>query len=178
MSLKLKYYNDPILRKQCAPVETITQEVRELAQHLISSVLEYDGAGLVAPQVGYSVRMFVIRYSHEVDSEGWPKLCPPTLYINPTISVLGKEKEVQTEGCLSIPNLTAQVERPTAISVEAMDLNGALFSEEARGWRARVILHENDHLNGTLFIDRIDAAQKKKVKRSLEAIHRKFHEKK
>jgi len=175
MILNLKYYNNPILREKCHPVEEITEAVRQLAQDLIESVLEYDGAGLAAPQVGHNLRMFVIRYSNEVDEEGMPVLCLPQVYINPKISVISTDTHVQTEGCLSIPGITAPVTRPKKIRVEAMDVEGRLLTEEALDWRARVIMHENDHLNGVLFIDRISAAQKKKLKDFLKKVDSKFN---
>jgi len=174
MILDLKYYGDPILRKKCAPIEKITDEMRQLAQDLIESVVAHNGAGLAASQVGRSVQMFVICYANEEDKEGMPILCPPKVYINPKISSPSKETEDQIEACLSIPKISAEVNRPKKIRVEAMDLDGNSFIEEAEGWRARVIMHENDHLNGVLFIDRLSTSQKKKLNKPLKEISDKF----
>ncbi|MEM7175272.1 MAG: peptide deformylase [Chlamydiota bacterium] len=175
MILKLVYYKDRILRKKCRLIGEITEEVRQLALDLVESVLEYDGAGLAAPQVGSDVRMFVIRYSNDLDEGGMPVLCSPQIFINPKISIIaGVDMETQTEGCLSIPGIVGEVSRPQKIVVEAMDLEGKVFTEEAVGWRARVIMHENDHLNGTLFIDRVSSAQKKKLKEPLKKLASRF----
>ena len=174
MTLELTYYNDPLLRKKCRPIENITSEVQRLAEELTRAVLAYDGAGLAAPQVGYDVRMFVIRYANGSSGDGMPKLCEPKIYINPTISAISEEVNEQMEACLSIPGIAEKVTRPSKISVEAMDQNGALFQEEATQWRARVILHENDHLNGRLFIDRLPQAKRKQLKSRLAAIDERY----
>ncbi len=171
----LLYYGHPGLRKKCVEVTEITDEIKQMAQDLIETVLEKDGAGLAGPQIGYYVRMFVSRYDNGADSEGWPILCPPKIYINPKLSNPSGEVNTHGEGCLSIPGVYEEVTRPIEIHVEAMNLDGKLFNEVATGWRARNIMHENDHINGVLFIDRIDPKRRKKIEPSLRELKKKYH---
>ncbi len=171
MKRELIYYGHPNLRKRCQEVGEITDEVHEIAQDLFDTVIEDNGAGLAAPQINRLFRMFVIRYENCADSDGMPIMTKePKLYINPKISSMSKEAVTISEGCLSIPGTNAPVTRPEAFVVEAMDLDGQIFTEEVSGWRARVILHENDHLNGVLFVDRVDAKLKRQMERKLKAL--------
>ena len=171
----LLYYGNSGLRKKCVEVKEITAEVKQIAQDLVETVLQKDGAGLAAPQIGYLVRMFVSRYDNGADSEGWPILCPPKIYINPILSEPSKKVATHGEGCLSIPGISEEVTRPWEIHVEAMDLEGNTFTEIATGWRARNIMHENDHLNGVLYIDRIDPKKRKKMEPVLRSIKKKYN---
>ncbi len=156
MILEVVQYGDSALREKCEPVLEITDEIRQLAKDLEETVLDKNGAGLAAPQVGRPIRMFVIVYDSAVNEEGRPVLCPPKFYLNPKLSDPSEEKITLEEGCLSIPGFFGEVERPESITVEAMDLEGKVFTERVDKWRARVIMHENDHLNGVLFMDRLD----------------------
>ncbi|QVL57134.1 MAG: peptide deformylase [Simkaniaceae bacterium] len=171
----LLYYGNPGLRKKCVEVTEITDEVKQIAQDLIETVLEKDGAGLAAPQIGYFVRMFVSRYDNGTDSEGWPILCPPKIYINPVLSKPSERVDTHGEGCLSIPGIYEEVTRPWEIHVDAMDLEGNIFTEVTTGWRARNVMHENDHINGVLFIDRIDPKKRKKIDPVLRSIKKKYN---
>lgn len=171
----LLYYGNPGLRKKCEEVGEITDEIRQIAQDLIETVLEKDGAGLAAPQIGYYVRMFVSRYENGADSEGWPILCPPKIYINPVLSKPSERVDTHGEGCLSIPGIYEEVTRPWEIHVQAKDLDGNPFTEVTTGWRARNIMHENDHINGVLFIDRIDPKKRKKIDPDLRSIKKKYN---
>jgi len=175
MILDLKYYGDSDLRKKCEPIKEINDEIRQLAQDLIETVLEHDGAGLSAPQVGQFHRIFVVRYENGTDSEGWPILCPPKVYINPKLSNPSTEIINHGEGCLSIPGIYEKVSRPRTITIEYMDLDGNIQVEEATDWRARAIMHENDHINGVLFIDRIHPKQKKKIEQALRELKKKYN---
>ena len=175
MKRDLLYYGHEGLRKKCEEVTEITDEIRQLAQDLIETVLDKDGAGLAAPQIGYYVRVFVSRYENGADSEGWPILCPPKIYINPKLSKPSAEMDNHGEGCLSIPGIYEKVTRPISIEVEAMDLDGKIFTETATGWRARNLMHENDHLNGVLFIDRIHPNRRKKIDPALRDIKKKYN---
>jgi len=171
----LVYYGNSSLRKRCDEVAEITNEIKEIAQDLIDTVIDKDGAGLAAPQIGYPVRMFVSRYENGADDEGWPVLCPPKIYINPKLSTPSSEVDTHGEGCLSIPGIYEEVIRPLSIEVEAMDLGGNTFTETTTGWRARNIMHENDHINGVLFIDRIDPNRRKKIEKALNDIKKKYN---
>ncbi|MEM8727572.1 MAG: peptide deformylase [Chlamydiota bacterium] len=174
MIRNLLYYGNPGLRKRCAEVKEIDDEVRQIARDLIDTVLEKDGAGLAAPQIGYFVRMFVSRYGGGTDAEGWPILSPPKIYINPILSKPSDRKETRGEGCLSIPGIHAEVTRPWEIHVQATDLEGKTFTEIATGWLARNIMHENDHINGVLYIDRIDPKRRKKIDPPLLSLKKKY----
>lgn len=154
MPLQLYYYDHPVLRKRCARIETITDEIRKLAHDMIETMYAKDGVGLAAPQVGKSVRLFVLREYIE-DEEGNASLSEPKVYINPELTQPSSEQLIDTEGCLSIPGLRLEVARPASIVVTAQDLDGKTFTEEVSGYNARIRMHENDHLNGVLFIDRV-----------------------
>lgn len=175
MIKELRYYGHPDLRTKCKEVEEITDEIRQIAQDLIETVMANNGAGLAAPQIGYLVRMFVSCYDNGADHEGWPILCPPKIYINPQFSKPSATMITHGEGCLSIPGIYEKITRPCTIYCEAMDLDGNLFSEETTGWRARNLMHENDHLNGVLHIDRIHPNRRKKIEPRLREIKKKYN---
>lgn len=170
----LVYYGDARLRKKCQPIEKISPEVEVLASDLIESMGAYLGAGLAAPQIGALVQMFVIAYVG-TDEEGAPIMGDPEIYINPRILSYSEEKITFEEGCLSLPGLRAPVERSFKIEIESLRLDGTLRKETADGWRARVILHEYDHLNGALFIDRVSKKERQKLDPSLRAIKKKYY---
>lgn len=169
MLLKIYLYGHPILRKRCAPISKITDEIRKLASDMIETMDKNNGIGLAAPQVGYPIRLFVLRNYIFTDDGGWT-LSEPKVYINPKLSSPGEETVTDIEGCLSIPGLRLPVERPNKITVEAWDLEGNPFIEELEGYNARVRMHENDHINGVLFIDRIDTKTRKKIEPLLREI--------
>ena len=173
MLLKIYYYGHPILRKRCEPVTEITDEIRKLAQDMIETMDKNDGIGLAAPQVGHSIRMFVLR-NYVFTEDGQWTVSEPKVYINPKLSSPGEEKAIDTEGCLSLPGLRLQVERPDKITVEAMALDGTIFVEELEGYNARVRMHENDHINGVLFSDRVDVNTRKKIEPILKEIKKKY----
>ena len=174
MLLKIYYYGHPVLRKRCEPIVEITEEIRQLASDMIETMDKNDGIGLAAPQVGHSIRMFVLRNYLETEDGKWT-MSEPKVFINPKLSAPSDELIVDTEGCLSLPGLRLEVDRPEKITVEAMDLEGNLFTEEVEGYNARVRMHENDHINGVLFIDRIDASSRKKIDAVLKQIKKKYN---
>lgn len=169
MRLPLCYYGDPILRKKCEPVQEISEEIRQLAQDMIETMDSSNGIGLAAPQIGRPIRMFVLRrYLHATDDK-WV-VSDPVVYINPKIIEHTKETWVTEEGCLSIPKLLLPVERPVGIKVESTRLDGTHVVEELEGMNARVILHENDHINGVLYIDRVEKKLRHEIEEQLHAI--------
>lgn len=163
MILDLKYFGDEVLRKKAEPVEKITDEIRELVKNMIATMNRWKGVGIAAPQVGVSLRIFVSNIDFE-DDEGEIHFCEPKVYINPVLSNFGEIFVEKSEGCLSIPGLYAPVSRPLRVDVEALNLEEEIFTEKASRYLARCIMHETDHLNGILFIDRI----KGKMRRDLE----------
>ncbi len=176
MILKIYYYGDPILRVRGEPITEITDEIRQLAADMIETMDKNDGIGLAAPQVGRSLRMFVLR-NYIYQEDGHWTLSEPKVYINPKLHSPSEQIVTDVEGCLSLPGLRLDVERPEKITVEAMDLDGNVFVEELEGYNARVRMHENDHINGTLFIDRVDASTRKKIDPMLKAIKKKYSKK-
>jgi peptide deformylase len=162
MLLDIYYYDDPVLRKHCTPIKEITEEIRTLAQNMIETMDKSNGCGLAAPQIGHAIRLFVCRSYIHGDNGTWT-LSPPKIYINPKLSSPGKRMLLDTEGCLSFPKLRLEIERPDSIIVEALDIHGKPFQEELEGYNARIRMHENDHINGVLFIDRVDAQTRKKI---------------
>jgi peptide deformylase len=173
MLLPIYYYGHPILRKRCAPVGQITDEIRKMAQDMIETMDKNNGVGLAAPQVGHSIRLFVLR-NYLFTEDGHWTLSEPKVYINPKLSSPGDELVCDTEGCLSLPGIRLEVERPNSITIEATDLDGKVFVEELEGYNARVRMHENDHINGVLFIDRIDVHTRKKLDPLLKEIKKKY----
>ena len=140
MIRKVVHYNDPVLRKKAEPVGEITDELRQLAQDLIDTCEEYNGIGIAAPQIGVSLRMFIVNLHDDNNPE---ELLPghPLVLINPKLSKPSKETWSAPEGCLSIPKLYGEVSRPLKITVEAIDLDGNPIEKEFVGWEARVIMH-------------------------------------
>ena len=149
---------DPILKTRARPVERFDDELREEVTRM--GVLMHDalGIGLAAPQVGISHRVLVYRV--EPDS-------PVVALVNPEIEWSSREEEISEEGCLSLPMIHVDVERPVAVLVNARDEHGAELVIEATGLEARVIQHEIDHLDGVLILDRTSREQRKAAMRAL-----------
>jgi peptide deformylase len=161
--LPIKNCFDPVLRKQCQIIENIDGELVTLSEDMIETTLAAPGVGLAANQIGIPWRLFVVNMGIETDKDNLITL------INPEITAL-EGNELGEEGCLSIPDVVAQVNRATEIEVKAIDLNGNDVRFEAKGYLARALQHEMDHLNGVLFWDNLG-----KVKRDI--LKRKFKKK-
>jgi peptide deformylase len=156
-------FPDPRLKRVSEPVTEITDAIRELARDMCEVMYDEPGIGLAAPQVGEALRMFVI--DTEWSNEGIDR--NPVVMINPEL--LSREGRITwEEGCLSVPDYNAEVERSARVVVRAIDLDGKEIVEEAEGLRAVCLQHEYDHLDGILFIDRIS-----RLKRSLYVKKRK-----
>ncbi|MFN0064972.1 MAG: peptide deformylase [Chlamydiales bacterium] len=172
MKYQLRYFGDPVLRQKAAPVEEITDEIRELVQEMIVIMKESDGIGIAAPQVGVLKRLFVsICYD---EKEGQLIYGAPYVYINPKLTNPSETMVEMNEGCLSIPKISAAVLRPLSVEVEAMDLEGNIFRKECYGYFARHIMHENDHLNGVLYIDRIKGKRRTALEPELRRIKQQY----
>lgn len=152
-------YPDPFLRKVSEEVVEIDDEVRALIRDMFDTMEKDDGIGLAAPQVGVSRRIIVVS----IDKKGFEKLA----LINPVIESLSDEQAVMEEGCLSIPDIHADVERSARVVVRAQARSGRLIEIRATDLLARVLQHEIDHLNGVLFIDRIDDQSRKRIEKDL-----------
>ena len=163
--LQLRYYGDPVLRKKAEPVTEITAAELQLAEEmLITMYTTGNGIGLAAPQVGVLKRFLIVDVS-AVDDEEYE----PVMLFNPEI--LGEEGEiVAEEGCLSIPNVTADVKRPEKVVVEGINVARERVRIEAEGLLARALQHEIDHLNGVLFIDKLSGLKRQLLAGKLRQI--------
>ena len=165
--LPLFIYDDPVLRRKAKPVRQVDDDLRKLAADMMETMHLDHGIGLAANQVGSLQRIIVVDVS---GMEETPEV-PPLVMLNP--EVLREEGSwVMEEGCLSIPDIREEVERPELIRVRFKDLDSKDHEIEAAGILSRVILHEIDHLNGVLFIDRLGAMKRKLLRGRLNKIRR------
>ena len=180
MRLSILQYGDPILRAKGKHIEKIDNRIRELAQNMIKTMHAANGVGLAAPQVGESLQLTVLDVSQVEDRPSTMKLngensdpqsAMPLVLINPEID-LGSETEMGTEGCLSFPEITGEIERPKSVTVRAQNLDSEAIEIEATGFLARAIQHEVDHLNGILFIDRMSSAAKTSLSSKLKRLQK------
>ena len=148
---------DPLLRRASAPVEQVTPEILRLADDMLETMYDAPGIGLAAIQVGVPRQMLVIDVSREDEDKN------PQVFINPEIVRSSEDRSVYEEGCLSIPDYYAEVERPAAVTVNYIDRDGRQQSVEADGLLATCLQHEIDHLNGVLFIDYISRLKREMV---------------
>jgi peptide deformylase len=156
--LKVRKYGDPILRRRAEAVRDVTPEIRRLAADMIDTMYDEAGLGLAAPQVGESIRLIVVGDERGRD---------PRALLNPVITEEGGEVTAE-EGCLSIPGIFAEVSRAEWVQLQAADLEGNPISIRARGLLSRAYQHELDHLDGILFIDRLDPATRDRLKRRIK----------
>jgi len=156
--LKVLRYGDPALRRRAAPVGEVTPEVRAAIADMTETMYDEVGIGLAAPQVGIALRLIVVA---DEEGRGVQAL------LNPAIVDRGGEATGE-EGCLSIPGVFAPVTRAAWVKIEAQDVNGRPLALRATGLRARVLQHEIDHLDGVLFIDRIDPVTRDRIKRKIK----------
>jgi len=168
MILQILEYGDPILRAKGKRVENIDDRIRELVANMIETMHAANGVGLAAQQVGEALQLTVLDVSLVEDrpstlkvdgKEIDPKTAMPLVLINPEIELSG-EVEVAAEGCLSFPEISGEIERAKSVLVRAETLEGEKIEMEVSGFLARAIQHEGDHLNGILFIDRMNSAAK------------------
>ncbi|MBT3275824.1 MAG: peptide deformylase [Spirochaetales bacterium] len=144
---------DEVLRKQAAVIPEVDRKIADLAAAMIESMHVGKGIGLAGPQVGELKRLFVVHV--EADT--------PRVFINPQIIQTSNELNTIEEGCLSIPGMYSDVDRPMAITIQAWNERGRPFTLDAEGILARVIQHEFDHLNGVLFLDHIDEKKRNRI---------------
>ena len=173
-ALRLRYYGDPVLREKSKEIETITDEIKELAHYMVRFADNNNGIGLSAVQLGIPIRLFVLR-NYVLSPEGKWNVTAPKFFINPKILWKSEETNVDTEGCLSFGHFNVgPIARPNKVTIEALDLEGNTFIDEREGLNARVSFHENDHLNGVLHIDRLPPAVRKKLEPELQRIKKKY----
>jgi peptide deformylase len=180
MILPILEYGDAILRAKGKPIENIDDRIRELAANMIETMHAANGVGLAAQQIGEALQLTVLDVSLVEDRPSTlklngkdvdPKSAMPLVLINPEVE-LRDATEVGVEGCLSFPEITGDIERAKSVIVRAQTLEGSTIEIEATGFLARAIQHEGDHLNGILFIDRMNSAAKAALSSRLKRLQK------
>ncbi|EEF61094.1 peptide deformylase [Pedosphaera parvula] len=178
MSLKVIKYGHPVLRKKGEKVTRVTSEIKQFIKDMFETMYESRGIGLAAQQVARAVQITVIDVRGITDRPSTLELngkpasvekFMPLVLINPEVKPVGP-KVAGTEGCLSFPEIFAEITRPETVDVVAMNENGERIEFRAGGLLARAVQHETDHLNGILFIDRMDTETKQELKPELEEL--------
>jgi peptide deformylase len=152
----IRLFGDPVLTMPAAEVTTFDKELRVLVKDLAETMIDAPGAGLAAPQIGVSLRVFTYDVEDEVGH-----------LINPVVSIVGDEDQDGDEGCLSFPGLTFPTKRRQHVIATGMNMHGEPVSIDGSDLLARCIQHEVDHLDGILFIDRLDRAQRKAAMKAI-----------
>lgn len=159
----IRIYGDPVLRKNTESITAFDNELKAFVTQMKSNMYESEGVGLAAPQVGRSIRLAV------VDTTGGEQ--EPYVLINPEIFYFSEEKEDYDEGCLSVPDITLPINRPSIVSVRAVNEDGKEYTlEKIDGLLARAIQHETDHLNGILFVDRASPVRRQLISGKLKKL--------
>ena len=143
---------DPILRRKAKPVTRFDPDLQRLVDDMIETMRVAPGVGLAAPQVGESIRLIVVEYPMDDEKEDAPKKL--FAVVNPEIKEISAETEMGIEGCLSLPGLHGEVERALEVRVTGRTRRGQPIKIKAKGWLARIVQHEIDHLEGVVFTDR------------------------
>jgi peptide deformylase len=154
MALDIRTFGDPVLKTRAAPVETFDDSLARLTEDMLATMRENDGVGLAANQVGRLKRVLVAS----VEDEDY-------VIVNPVLSDLSETTDRGQEGCLSIPGVNVEVDRPTAVTVTGQNASGEPLRIEAKDMLARVLQHEVDHLDGVLILDRTDRQSRKEAMR-------------
>ena len=153
---EIRTFGDPVLKSRATPVKDFDESLEHLAEEMMRVMREAEGVGLAANQIGRLKRIFVAAYEDEEYA-----------IVNPVIEETSETSENDTEGCLSIPEIRVDVERPTTITVTGQDLSGKPVRVEAEGLLARIFQHEIDHLDGVLILDRTDRESRKNAMREM-----------
>jgi peptide deformylase len=178
MSLTVVKYGTPVLRQKGARIETITPAIKKLAADMMETMYSYKGVGLAAQQVAVAIQMTVIDVRGVTDRPSSLELngqaadvsgFMPLVLINPLVKPVG-QPATGPEGCLSFPEIYADISRPDTVDVKALNLEGKPVEFRCGGMLARVVQHELDHLQGILFIDRMDRKTKEELRPELETM--------
>jgi peptide deformylase len=178
MILKITKYGDPVLRKKGARIDRITPEIRKLIADMLETMYAHKGIGLAAQQVGVPLQVTVIDVREVVDRPSSLELkgqavdvtaWMPLVLINPEVKPAGNPAS-GAEGCLSFPEIYAEITRPEVVDVAAMNEEGNPIGFRCGGLLARAVQHETDHLHGILFIDRMDKTTKEDLRAELEML--------
>jgi peptide deformylase len=178
MILDIVKYGHPVLRQKGARIEQITAEIKKLAADMLETMHANKGVGLAAQQIGRALQLTVVDVRDVTERPSWLELdgrpadviaFMPLILINPEIKPLG-EVVAGAEGCLSFPEIFGEIARPESVDVKALDEEGKPVEFRCGRLLARAIQHEVDHLNGILFIDRMDKATKEELRPQLDAL--------
>jgi peptide deformylase len=156
MALDIRRFGDPVLKTRASPVESFDGSLSDLAEAMLDTMRKHEGVGLAANQVGRLKRILVAAVEDE-----------EFVLVNPVVEESTGTTEKEPEGCLSIPGIHVEVDRPTAIRVSAQDASGTPLELEASGLLARILQHEIDHLDGVLILDRTDRESRKAAMREM-----------
>jgi peptide deformylase len=156
MTLDIRMFGDPVLKTRASPVESFDGSLSNLAEDMLATMREHEGVGLAANQVGRLKRILVAALEED-----------EFVLVNPVVEEAAETIEKELEGCLSIPGIQVEVERPTAITVSGQDASGSPLKIEASGLLARILQHEIDHLDGVLILDRTDRESRKAAMREM-----------
>jgi peptide deformylase len=180
MILEVVKYGDPVLRAKGARIETITPAIGRLIDDMFETMYHARGIGLAAQQVGHALQLTVIDVREAVDRPSTleldgkpaePNDFMPLVLINPQVNAVKTSAKAEgPEGCLSFPEIFADITRPESVDVVAMDRDGKCVEFRCGGLLARAVQHETDHLNGILFIDRMDSETKSNLKPEIEEL--------
>ncbi len=161
--LEILTYPNPVLRKKATPVTEFGDELKSLVKSMAETMYDAPGVGLAAPQVGVSIRLVVIDVTPKDEDHNLIVLANPEI-------IESEGEAIEEEGCLSLPELNANVKRAVHIKVKAQDIDGKAIEFAAEDWFARVIQHELDHLDGTLFLDKISVLKRAMYKKKRKKI--------
>lgn len=175
MSLTLKIYGDPILREKAEPVVTFDAELKKLAADMVKAMRAESGIGLAGPQIGRSLRIFVMEIPAEMDADEEgnslnPGVSYPLKVVNPETEPASDGEDEVEEGCLSIPDIRGKVRRPIAVRMKFQTVTGEPKELLLQGLAARCAQHETDHLNGILFVDLLGSVKKMAIKGKLKKL--------
>jgi peptide deformylase len=183
MILRVTKYGEPILRKVGAKISNFDDSLAQLADDMVETMYDEEGIGLAAQQIGKALQLFVvdvrppegteIAFSYSYNGRQPPlDLFMPMAICNPKITIIDAHEDAYEEGCLSFPGINGNVDRPLAVRCEFQDEQGNAHTLEADGLLGRCILHEVDHLNGELFIDKMDKRDLKKNEAKIKKLKR------
>jgi peptide deformylase len=184
MSLKIVHYNDPILRKKGAPVTAFNAALRKLAAEMTETMHAAEGIGLAAQQVGHAIQLCVIdlrpaeaKFRWSYDGARLPlELFMPLAVVNPEVLAVPEPETVYEEGCLSFPQIRGDIYRPDEITVKFKDVTGHAHVLQCDGLLSRCVQHEVDHINGVLFIDRMEKDVLALLEPELKALRKRTRE--
>lgn len=169
--LRVLKYPHPALRAENEEIEEFSDDVKKMAREMFKVMYAMNGVGLAAPQVGINKRLMV--FNPEGEEKSW---LDEAILVNPKIVAFGKGKVTEEEGCLSFPGMRGQVERANWVKVEAVNAKGKKIKKKYTDWTARIFMHEYDHLDGVVYIDRLSENERKKVQPTLDKLVESFGE--